>query len=609
MRSSGFALLFATGVLVAAAAACGTDSEDMASSSGRGAAGGNAGPGAGGSINGAPQGGGGGTPPERESEASYRVPVVSGRWVWTANPDTGRIAVIDAESFSTRTVYAGLEPTYLTGLPVSGEGESAALVINVGSQDAHLLIAEEGGAVQASPAIPLHAGANSWAVREQGDFAIAWTDAAAELNPDPTEGYQDLTVLDLRDRTAIGSRRLTVGFRPSRVFLDADDARAYVVTEPGITVIELDAAGGPRVDRDVLLSDDPANDTAPREVVMTPDGELALVRREGSEKITVVTVASGDRVEVELGGPVTDLDLTADGGLAVAVVRTPGSGTGGGTGGAPQGGASGTGGDGQGGVFAGGADNGDGTSGAGGDGSDAAGGAAGGDPGAQKGSLVALLPLPDIAAQPGSYRTLVIDEVFGSVSLAPDAVRAVLYTNAIASSRLTVLDTSGVVGPSSYRTVDVQIPIHAVLPTPNGDHAIALLRPPPDAVRPGAFAVVPVSSALPAKIQGTVAPTAPSTPSGPAPAYVALSDERAVVTVSDGLEVHAAYLVRMPENIVDRITLASEPLPGASGIVPAANKAFVAQRHPEGRITFIDLTTGKERTMTGFELGATVNRD
>jgi hypothetical protein len=41
--------------------------------------------------------------------------------------------------------------------------------------------------------------------------------------------------------------------------------------------------------------------------------------------------------------------------------------------------------------------------------------------------------------------------------------------------------------------------------------------------------------------------------------------------------------------------------------VPDANKAFVAQRHPEGRITFIDLETGEPRTMTGFELIAKVN--
>ena len=37
-----------------------------------------------------------------------------------------------------------------------------------------------------------------------------------------------------------------------------------------------------------------------------------------------------------------------------------------------------------------------------------------------------------------------------------------------------------------------------------------------------------------------------------------------------------------------------------------ALRAFVAQAHPEGRITFVDLDSGAHRTLTGFELGAKV---
>ena len=40
--------------------------------------------------------------------------------------------------------------------------------------------------------------------------------------------------------------------------------------------------------------------------------------------------------------------------------------------------------------------------------------------------------------------------------------------------------------------------------------------------------------------------------------------------------------------------------------VPAAGKGFVAQEHPEGRITFIDLVDGQSREITGFELSAKV---
>src|SRR4051812_48708656 len=50
------------------------------------------------------------TPPEKEGDPSYRAPVVSGRWVWTANPDTGKVAVVDAKTFTVRLADAGVGP-------------------------------------------------------------------------------------------------------------------------------------------------------------------------------------------------------------------------------------------------------------------------------------------------------------------------------------------------------------------------------------------------------------------------------------------------------------------------------------------------------------------
>ncbi len=60
----------------------------------------------------------------------------------------------------------------------------------------------------------------------------------------------------------------------------------------------------------------------------------------------------------------------------------------------------------------------------------------------------------------------------------------------------------------------------------------------------------------------------------------------------------------MPSLSVTRYPLASPPI--AAGIVGGARRAYVAQQHPEGRITFIDLDGGTARTLTGFELSARV---
>ena len=65
-----------------------------------------------------------------------------------------------------------------------------------------------------------------------------------------------------------------------------------------------------------------------------------------------------------------------------------------------------------------------------------------------------------------------------------------------------------------------------------------------------------------------------------------------------------AYLAKMPSLEVDQYALASPPI--AAGIVAGASRAYVAQSHPEGRITFIDLQNGQARTLTGFELGSRI---
>jgi hypothetical protein len=79
--------------------------------------------------------------------------------------------------------------------------------------------------------------------------------------------------------------------------------------------------------------------------------------------------------------------------------------------------------------------------------------------------------------------------------------------------------------------------------------------------------------------------------------------DRALVSVSSPGS-YGAYLVRMPNLQVDFSELPSRPL--ATGMIPSAGKGFVAQAHPEGRITFIDLADGAGREITGFELSSKV---
>jgi hypothetical protein len=219
-------------------------------------------------------------------------------------------------------------------------------------------------------------------------------------------------------------------------------------------------------------------------------------------------------------------------------------------------------------------------------------------------SMAILLPVARIFDDAVDFEVVTSGFTFGSVELGETGRTALLYTNASDSERLTLLDLELEANSGIERVLDLKLPIFSAVTSPDGAHAIVLLRAKANSAKPGAFAVVPIEQDLPFNITGTLAPTVPL--AGTDAAMVAIDDARALVTASDAKSVHVAYLVRLPELVVDAVELASRPLPHASGIVPEANRAFVAQQHPEGRITFIDLDTSEQHTLTGFELSKRV---
>ncbi len=586
-------------------------------------------------------GGSGGLPPEQEAESSFRSPVATGKYVWATNPSSGRVALIDSTTLAVHTQAAGNGPTYLAALDDPAHPDTArAIVIDVKSHDATILSADSKGHITTA-SVPVHQDANSLAISKTARFAIAWTDATQVPNADTTQGFQDVTVVDVGASPPVATR-LSVGYRPTRVFISDDASQAFVVAEPGITVIALTDPAGPSVVMDVPVTDDPLDNPASRDVTVTPDGKYALVRRDGSPEVGIVSLSDGTIVTVKLSGAVTDLDLSDDGSRAIAVVREPGVVQGGdaGSDAATSDGAAGSAGAagsdagaaateasaGSAGTAAGaagaagapGTDAGTagatgtagsdaGTAGAPGTDAGTAGASDGGSPEAAPppppspptSSDVFLLPIPGIFTAPDVFDAVTIDhEIVGSVSVSQEGGVALLYTNAYANDHLTLLTTAAGSHYLEHRTVALKAPVKAVFPTPDGAHAIALLTPGAGSNKAGAFSLVPVAADLPPKILGTDAPPV-AVAIAPAPST------RALVTVrDDAKKIFVTYLARMPELQVDAYPLASPPL--ATGLVPASGEGYVAQEHPEGRVTFITLQSGSARTLTGFELGAKV---
>jgi hypothetical protein len=500
--------------------------------------------------------------PEVERETSYRAPIVTGKYVWSANPSSGRVAIINAESYEIRAAEAGRKPTFVAAL---SEQPPRALVINAGGDDASLLELQDSGEI-ASSRLPLHQGADSWSVAPGGHFAIAWTDSSKATRPDPTDGFQDITVIELPEGKPAVATRLTVGYRPTAFAFDAAGSHAFGITQDGISVVDL-APGAVRLSRLVSL---PSSSRTQPDVSVTPDGSRALARLEGSSSFYEIDLGAGALREIDMGGNHNDQDLSEDGSRAVAVVQRTSAAT------TPDAGAPEL------------ADAGD------------AGAADAGvtEPAPSASSQAVFIPIPAGLSDAAARQTLEVPkEAFRSVALSSDGARAVLFTTARPTARVTLVGPAATGSGLETRSLDLIAAVRAVFLTADGSSAIALQDPPAGSQKKGAFSVLSLASVRAPKLVASDAPAL-------AVALSSSNSERALVTVSDAKSSFGVFLVRTPNLQVDFNSLSSEPL--ASGTVPGAHKGFVAQEHPEGRITFIDLIDGGEREITGFELSSKV---
>jgi hypothetical protein len=550
--------------------------QDNASSGG-----GNGGAGGGTLAGGAEDGAGGVAtlPPEMKTESLYQSPVATGNVVWIANPTSGRVAYIDAKTFDVQTVEAGDRPTYLAA--VSDPTDDVAIVLNVLSQDATLL-RDHMGTLSATR-FPSTPDANSIGVSKSGRWAIAWTNSTVITTADPTQGFQDIAVLDLSGIRP--PKNLSVGYRPSQVAYSKDESHAFIVTQDGISVVDLlggslpsvtalfplsapvaqspvgaeaieastvDASakdagtGDAAADSGIANSEDAgvAGSTTTPDVSFTPDGAYAFVRVDGAAAITAVSLATGTATAIPLPSPPSDLTMSPDGTFALAVLRDD--------------------------------------------------------------YAVATLPIPGIIQNPRSFTTITIaGEIVGRAIITSHSQSALLFTTVAAIDRLTVLTLQPT---PTYRTVVLHSPVLAVFPTDDAMNAVVLhsVTPTPGSNVEGAFSIVPIAADLPAKIVGVPAP--------PTAVALAPAGDHALVSIrDDSTGTYGLYLGLMPSLQVVSYTLASPPI--AVGIVAGASRGYVAQDYSEGRITVVGLGAEdcdssspceQARTITGFELGARI---
>lgn len=486
-----------------------------------------------------------GTP--AETEYDFGAPTSSERYVYVAMTSQNELARIDGHTLAVTSTHVGVQPRDVATIPNS----DGAVVLDKDTGTA-TIVRPADGQLDSVRVLPAQPDLNRLDIDPSGRYAVLWFDLTKQIAEGGIDGigsFQDVTVVALQP-FAEKAVNLTVGFRPKKVQFDFQGNRAYVITEDGVSVIDLAAAvtSGPTIVPPIAVAD-PSVPVDDLEVSIVATGNYAVVRQLGAATLRVVGLAGSDKGHVypiALASPASDIDLAPDGHRVYVVERD-----------------------------------------------------------AKK---LAVVDIPADAQNPAGIDTVdLADASLGSLQVSHDGTRAILYTNATNDERFTVVDLTSPGFP--HHTWPLQKGVRAVGLSPTSDSAIVLHNKlpgdPKDATdvddfidRSYGYSLVDLATGF-AKLEITkVDPGTFTYASDGSKAYLGLDGGDAV---TDTRELH---VINTTNGVVSIKPLGSPP--SAIGILPGAGQAFVAQRHPLGRVTFSDITSDAVRTVTGFDLNSQV---
>jgi hypothetical protein len=488
--------------------------------------------------------GDGGMPmPPPEKEYDFAPPTASQRFVYVAMTAQDELARIDGSTLAVKSTKVGKAPKVVATIP----GTDGAVVLD--SYNGTATVVRPIGETDATKVLGTLQRLNRLDIDPSGRYAVIWFDLAKAIQEGNTfsvGSFQDVTVL----RLAPGNEKavnLTVGFRPREVQFDAAGNRAYVITQDGVSVIDL----GYATDHTATIIPpiavaDPSISADDLEVDVVSTGEWAAVRQVNSATLRVVNVGSnpGTTYSVTLASPATDIDLAPNGARLYAVERA-----------------------------------------------------------AKK---LAVVDIPGDAQNPSGIETVdLTNAAIGSLVLSRDGTRGLLFTNATADERVTILKFDQAGYPQ--QTWPLKKSIRAVAISPAGNNALIvnakMAGDPATATnfddfvdKSYGYTLLDLASGF-GKLQ--ITPVDPG-------AFTYAPDGSKIYVALDGGDAATAtrsvQVVTTQTGVVETKPLGSPP--SSVGILPGASQAFVNQRHPLGRVSFVDLVNDAQRTVTGFDLNS-----
>ncbi|MEQ1570803.1 MAG: hypothetical protein ABMA64_34560 [Myxococcota bacterium] len=251
-------------------------------------------------------------PPEEEGDLLLLPPAQTDVYVFVANPERDTVTRIAVNTMDVDTTSVGTRPELVLTTP----DYTTAVVYNAGDDSVTLIDSDSLDKLT----VPVRDNLNDLVLSPDGAWAVLWHNIARDRADDPpAEGLQSFNEVSFVGVPSGAHFPMAVGFNPKMVRFTPDSALAVVVSDGYLATVDLTAqALAPRL---IELAPGELDPPAAEEVIVSADGSFAWVRQFGATDLLVVDLQTGEVDAVSAGDNPTDLDLSPDGSLAVAVAR------------------------------------------------------------------------------------------------------------------------------------------------------------------------------------------------------------------------------------------------------------------------------------------------
>ena len=473
-------------------------------------------------------------------------PAVTRDFVVVANRDQGALTKIQSSGSLSKvtSVEIGGRPT-----EVFAVGDTNRIVA-FGRGEGSFAVVDlgDGGETDSVRRLPVLDNCNQITVSPDGLHAVLWYDNAAARAGETMGPLSEVALLDL---SAEGAAPVTigVGVNVRQVSFATDGSRAVVVSDDGASVLVIAELTSNRSVPPIALSDDGVTGQlgADRDVFVTEAADFAVVRRAGIDGLGIVNLETGDVRTVATGELLTDIELLGPS-RELALLSPSRSAVG----------------------FV---------------GLEAAGLGSGSGEGSGDGVDWVELPVGTagfLVPSADGARVFATGGNVGDNLLASIAVD----THAVASFNLRK-NTRSLLNSSNGRYLLV-VHGHAAGRQVAGEPEEELVA------KSSAVSVVDLE-------QGTAKLVL--LPADPGAVALNRDESQVLFVVSDeSLGVRSARWIAFDSFAVQSVDFTRQPTD--VGALPGSDWMFVTQSHPQGRISFLNLSTGAMREVTGFSLNA-----